>query len=307
LRMAGKKHPILTVLIILVCIALVLGTAVVFVLKMVGPSSSLSFRDKIGVIPIEGAITHSERITSELVRFTKDDGIKAIILRIDSPGGAVGPTQEIYREVLKTTETKKVVASMGGVAASGGYYIAAAADQIVANPATITGSICVLMEFVQVEDLLSKIGISFEVLKSGEYKDTGSPHRKLTEREKKLLETLIADIQRQFVEAVSEGRGLAIEKVQEIADGRILTGSQALEVGLVDALGNFQDAVELTKKIVGIKGEATLVYSKKSKMELLDLFFESAVRSFIKLFQGMKTQVEYRWSGILDHRLIESY
>jgi len=297
--MAGKKHPILIVLSILAGVGLVLGIAMIIVLKVFTPSSNLSFSSKIGVVPIEGAILDSQAITEQLGRFRKDKGIKAIILRINSPGGAVGPTQEIYREVLRTVETKKVVASLGGVAASGGYYIAAAAKQIVANPGTITGSIGVIMEFVRFEDLLNKIGIKLEVLKSGEFKDIGSPHRKLTARDKELISALIADIQKQFVEAVASGRNLSIEKTREIADGRIFSGAQAKELGLVDVLGNFQDAVELAKGMATIRGDVTLVYPKKSKLDLWDLFLGSAADSIAKRIQGMKTRVEYRWSGLV--------
>jgi len=297
--MAGKKHPILIVLGILAGVGLVLGIAMIIVLKVFTPSSNLSFSSKIGVVPIEGAILDSQAITEQLGRFRKDKGIKAIILRINSPGGAVGPTQEIYREVLRTVETKKVVASLGGVAASGGYYIAAAAKQIVANPGTITGSIGVIMEFVRFEELLNKIGIKLEVLKSGEFKDIGSPHRELTARDKELISALIADIQKQFVEAVASGRNLSIEKTREIADGRIFSGAQAKELGLVDVLGNFQDAVELAKNMATIRGDVTLVYPKKSKLDLWDLFLGSAADSIAKRIQGMKTRVEYRWSGLV--------
>jgi len=297
--MAGKKHPILIVLGILAGVGLVLGIAMIIVLKVFTPSSSLSFSSKIGVIPIEGAISDSQAIAEQLRRFTKDKGIKAIILRINSPGGSVGPTQEIYREVQRTVETKEVVASLGGVAASGGYYIAAAAKQIVANPGTITGSIGVIMEFVRYEDLLNKIGIKFEVLKSGEFKDIGSPHRELTARDKELISALIADIQKQFVEAVASGRNLSIEKTREIADGRIFSGAQAKELGLVDVLGNFQDAVELAKGMATIRGDVTLVYPKKSKLDLWDLFLGSAADSIVSRIQGMKTRVEYRWSGFV--------
>ena len=297
--MAGKKHPILIVLGILAGVGLVLGVAMIIVLKVFTPSSNLSFSSKIGVIPIEGAILDSQAITEQLGRFTKDKGIKAIILRINSPGGAVGPTQEIYREVQRTMETKNVVASLGGVAASGGYYIAAAAKQIVANPGTITGSIGVIMEFVRFEELLNKIGIKLEVLKSGEFKDIGSPHRELTARDKELISALIADIQKQFVEAVASGRNLSLEKTREIADGRIFSGAQAKELGLVDVLGNFQDAVELAKNIATIKGDVTLVYPKKSKLDLWDLFLGSAADSIVRRIQGMKTRVEYRWSGLV--------
>jgi protease-4 len=297
--MAGKKHPILIVLGILAGVGLVLGIAMIIVLNVFTPSSNLSFSSKIGVIPIEGAILDSQAITEQLRRFRKDKGIKAIILRINSPGGAVGPTQEIYREVQRTMETKNVVASLGGVAASGGYYIAAAAKQIVANPGTITGSIGVIMEFVRFDELLNKIGIKLEVQKSGEFKDIGSPHRELTARDKELISALIADIQKQFVEAVASGRNLSLEKTRDIADGRIFSGAQAKELGLVDVLGNFQDAVELAKNMATIRGDVTLVYPKKSKFDLWDLFLGSAADSLAKRIQGMKTRVEYRWSGFV--------
>lgn len=297
--MAGKKHPILIVLGILAGVGLVLAIAMIIVLKVFTPSSNLSFSAKIGVIPIEGAIMDSQAITEQLRKFKKDKGIKAIILRINSPGGAVGPTQEIYREVQRTLETKKVIASLGGVAASGGYYIAAATKKIVANPGTITGSIGVIMEFARFEDLLNKIGIKFEVLKSGEFKDIGSPHRELTARDKELISALIADIQKQFVDAVASGRDLSIEKTREIADGRIFSGAQAKELGLVDVLGNFQDAVELVKNMATIKGDVTLIYPKKNKLDLWDLLLGSAADSITKRIQGMKTRVEYRWSGLV--------
>ncbi|MEE4352570.1 MAG: signal peptide peptidase SppA [Desulfatiglans sp.] len=296
--MAVKKHPILTALLIIIVVAFFLGATMFVVLKGFSPATNLSFGDKIGVIPISGAITESQAVTSQLVRFKKDKGIKAIILRINSPGGGVGPSQEIYREVRRTIKTKKVIASLGGVAASGGYYIAAAADQIVANPGTITGSIGVLMEFLWAEDLLKKIGIKLEVLKSGEFKDTGGPHRELTKRDKDLLNALIAEIRSQFVQAVAEGRDLSLEQVDQIADGRILSGSQAKELGLVDALGNFQDAVELSKEIVGIKGDVTLVYPEKSRSEIWDLILNKAFQTLEGRLKELTTQMEYRWNGL---------
>ncbi|MCP4578993.1 MAG: signal peptide peptidase SppA [Deltaproteobacteria bacterium] len=295
--MAKNKRPILTVLVILGVIALILGTAMIFVIKMVDPSSDLSFSDKIGVIPIDGAIFDSHETTLQLIRFREDKRIKAIVLRINSPGGAVGPTQEIYREVRKTVETKNVVASLGGVAASGGYYIAAAADKIVANPGTITGSIGVLMEFMRFEDLLEKIGVKLEVLKSGEFKDIGSPHRELTERDRAIIDSLIADIQGQFVAAVARGRDLPLEKVNQIADGRVFSGARAKELDLVDALGNFQDAVDVAKEMANIEGGATLVYPRKKRMELWESFLEGTARSVTRVFQGLKPQLEYKWGG----------
>ncbi|MDY6972462.1 MAG: signal peptide peptidase SppA [Thermodesulfobacteriota bacterium] len=280
--------------------ALLLGATMVVILKMSAPSSNLSFNEKIAVIPIEGTISASREITSELVRLKKDKKIKAIILRINSPGGAVGPTQEIYEEVRKTARTKKVIASMGGVAASGGYYIAAAANKIVANPGTITGSIGVIMGFARFRDLLDKIGIQFEIVKSGEFKDIGSPYRKMTERERELINSVIGDIQEQFVEGVASGRNLSVEEVLKIADGRVLSGTRAKGLGLVDVLGNFQDAVELAKEMSGIKGNVILVYPKKTMLELWDLFIKTAVGSVINLFQNTGSQgLEYRWSGFI--------
>ncbi len=298
--MAGKKRPILTVLIILGVLVLFLGTVMTIIHTFLGfSSSSLSLGHKIGVIPIEGPITDSEPIVSQLVDFRKDKRIKAIILRINSPGGGVGPSQEIYREVRKTIKTKKVIGSMGSVAASGGYYIAAATNKIVANPGTITGSIGVIMEFVQIQDLLKKIGIGLEVLKSGEFKDIGSPHRKMTEKEKKLIEGLISDVQGQFVDAVAQGRSLSVEEIQKIADGRVLTGAQAKELGLVDELGNFRDAVDLAKEMTGIEGEVDLVYPKKARSRLWNLLLEDAANALYKaIIDGLRNRLEYRWDGL---------
>ena len=297
--MSSKKRPILTVIIILGITVVFLGTLMTIVLTFFGPSTNLSFGDKIGVIPIEGAIMESQSIVSQLANFRKNKGIKAIILRIDSPGGGVGPSQEIYREVRRTIKTKKVIVSMGSLAASGGYYVAAAADKIVASPGTITGSIGVIMEFIQLKELLKKIGISLEVMKSGEFKDIGSPHREMSERDKELILELITDIQDQFVEAVAEGRNLAVEEVREIADGRVFSGAKAKELGLVDVLGNFQDAVDLAKKEAGIKGEATLVYPKRVGPSFWDLILRDAVRAvYDSTVKALKTQIEYRWDGL---------
>lgn len=297
--MPTKKHPILLVLIILGITALLLGMVMTLVIKFFGTSSGLPFSHKIGVIPVKGAITDPGPVVKQLVEFKKDRGIKAIILRIDSPGGGVGASQEIYREVRKTIKIKRVISSMGGVAASGGYYIAAAGDKIVANPGTITGSIGVLMEFIRVQEFFKKIGLSLEVLKSGEFKDIGSPHRKLSERDRELIEGLISDIQEQFVNAVARGRGLPVEKVREIADGRILTGSKAKELGLVDLLGNFQDAIDLAKELTGIKGDVSLVFPKRRELRLWDLVFQNATKAFFRaIMDNLNSRIDYRWDGL---------
>ncbi|MBW1998335.1 MAG: signal peptide peptidase SppA [Deltaproteobacteria bacterium] len=296
--MPSKRHPLLIVFIILAVTVVFLGMVMAVIIMTFGGTSKLSFGDKIGVIKIEGPIKDSGHILSQLVRFRKDRGIKAIVLRIDSPGGGVGPSQEIFREVLRTRKTKRVIASLGGVAASGGYYVAVAADKIVANPGTITGSIGVIMEFLQVEELMKKIGVDFEVVKSGEFKDIGSPIRKMSEKEKALLEEVISDIKEQFVRAVAEGRGLGLEQVQEIADGRIISGARAKELGLIDSLGNFQDALELAKKMSGIRGEAQIVYPKRSRGRIWDLLFESAVKALSNAIKEHDSWgLKYRWNG----------
>jgi protease-4 len=303
--MPRKKRPILTVLLILLVVAAFLSGAMMLVLKLTSPGTTLSFGEKIGVVSIEGTISASQAIAAEVEKFKKDDGIKAILLRIDSPGGAVGPTQEIYREVRKAAQTKTVVASLGTVAASGGYYVASAANKVVANPGTITGSIGVLMEFFRVEELLAKVGITLEVLKSGEFKDIGSPTRKLTERDREILQGLIQEIQQQFVEAVAEGRGLSQEAVRAIADGRIFSGARAKELGLVDELGNFQDAVELAKKEAGIKGDVSLVYPRK-RVGLWDSLLKSAARSLVSALQETRMRASYRWDGFAASGLTEN-
>ena len=299
--MAKKSRPLLIVLTILLVVAIVLGGTLLLVLHFFNPSSTGLFEEKIGVVSINGTISSSKKISSELVKFAKDDSISAIILRINSPGGGVGATQEIYREVQKITHQKPVVASMGSIAASGGYYVAAPATKIVSNPGTITGSIGVFIQFVRLEELLNKIGVDLEIVKSGEFKDMGSPDRKLTQRDREIIDALIKDLQGQFVTAVASGRNLSVGKVQEIADGRIFSGARAKDLGLVDFMGNFQDAVEITKKIVGIKGDVALVYPKKSTGELWNLFLKSSVGNIVGvLTEKGGSRVAYRWDGLAN-------
>lgn len=293
-----KKHPFLTVVLILVVAVIFMGLVMTAVGGFSGRTHSIAFANKVGVIPVTGEIRDSAEILKNLKTFTRDGSILAIIIRIDSPGGGVGASQEIYREILRTRESKKVIISLGGVAASGGFYIAAAGDRIVSNPGTITGSIGVIMEYIQFSELAKKIGFGLEVIKSGEFKDIGSPHRELSERDRKVLGDVINDIQGQFVNAVAAGRNLPVEKVREIADGRIFTGAMAKEWGLVDELGNFEDAVLLTKELVGIEGEVSLVYPKKPRVRLLDLMMGEVSETMSRVLSDrLESSIEYRWSG----------
>ncbi len=258
-----------------------------------GRAGRFAFGDRIGIVEIKGVITQSSEIIEQIHQYVDDEGVKAIILRIDSPGGGVGPSQEIHREILRIKSKKKVVTSMGSVAASGGYYIACASDLIVANPGTITGSIGVLMEFANIEELFKKIGIKGVVLKSGEHKDIGSPLREMGPGEKKIIQGVIDDVHQQFVQAVSEGRKMNRAKVMEIADGRILTGEQAKQAGLVDQLGNLQDAIDVVSKMVGIQGKPGILYPKK-RFSLWELLIREMASALLETLHEKGFGLNYR-------------
>ena len=278
-RSLRKRSPLMRGCLILVFVfagfLLLMG-----VMGKIGGSLT-GFRENVGVVKIEGIITDSETINESIRKFGKDEKIKAVVLRINSPGGGVGPSQEIYQEVKRLRDKKIVVASIGAVGASGGYYIACGANKIVANPGSITGSIGVIMEFLNVKELVEKLGLKGMVVKSGPMKDVGNPLREMTKEEKRFLKKLIDNIHIQFVDAVADGRKLERSKVEVIADGRIFSGSQAKELGLVDSLGNFYDAIDISAKISGIKGEPNLVYPPKKKISIIDLI-KGEVKSIIE-------------------------
>jgi len=256
-------------------------------------TGAFAFGEKIAVVEIRGVITQSSGIIEEIHQYEEDEGVKAIILRIDSPGGGVGPSQEIHREVLKVKSKKKVVTSMGSVAASGGYYVACASDLIIANPGTITGSIGVLMEFTNIEELFKKIGIKGVVLKSGEHKDIGSPFREMTPEEKKIIQGVIDNVHEQFIQAVAQGRRLERSKVAEIADGRILTGEQAKQLGLVDQIGNLQDTIDVVARMVGIEGKPTVLYPKR-RFSLWELLVKETASTILDTLHEKGFELNYR-------------
>jgi protease-4 len=288
-----RKHPVLLGLII---IGVILGVFLlsIFFLSWFGEEKAFTLGDKIAVVDIKGVITSSRGIVEQIERLKENNDVKAIILRINSPGGGVGPSQEIYREVLKAKEKKKIIASMESVAASGGYYVACASDVIVANPGTITGSIGVVMEFSNVEDLLKKIGLRSYVIKSGKHKDIGSPLRNMTSEEKAILQGVIDSVHNQFVRAVAEGRDMEERKVRQIADGRIFSGEQAKDLGLVDRLGSLQDAIEIAAEMIGIEGKPVVIYPKR-KLSFYELVFKKSLR----LLMDEVWQREYRLSYLM--------
>ncbi len=223
-------------------------------------------REKIALVEISGQIFDSKEIVRQLSKYRRDDDIKAIILRIDSPGGAVAPSQEIYDEVLRVrANNKKIYASMGTLAASGGYYIAVAADRIFANPGTLTGSIGVIMAFGNAEKLMEKIGLEPQVVKSGKYKDVGSPARKMTAEERIYLQRVVNDVHQQFIDAVAQGRNMAAKEARKLADGRVFTGRQALKLKMVDEMGGLEDAIVKLGEAAGIKGRPKVVWEEPTR------------------------------------------
>ncbi len=242
---------------------LLLFGIIVMVLGFLGSLlSRLPVGDRVAVIKVKGAIIEPDRIVSKIQKAKEDKSVKALVLRVDSPGGSVGASQEIYRalEDFKSSG-KPLVVSMGNVAASGGYYISAPADLIFANPGTITGSIGVIVQHTEIKDLLEKLGIRTTAIKTGKFKDTLSPFRDLTPEEKEYLQKTIEDAYEQFLQAILKYRSKKIseQKLREIADGRVFTGRVAKELGLVDELGNLQDAINRAKQMAGVP-EARVFY-----------------------------------------------
>lgn len=292
-----KKNPIVIGLIVIGVIMVVfIGAILLLTLMFRRETPAFATGAKVGVVEITGVISDSREVIRGIRSFVEDGGVKAIVLRIDSPGGGVGASQEIYQEVVKARGVKPVVASFGGVAASGGYYVACGADKIVANPGTITGSIGVVMQFANLEELFKKIGYKGYVIKSGPNKDIGSPFREMTPEERELLQEVIDTVHRQFVRAVAEGRKIPVEQIMPIADGRIFTGEQAQAMGLVDQLGNLEDTIDLAATMGGIKGKPSVIYPRRRKPSLFDYLTESvAQRLKEEVQETARPGLDYIW------------
>jgi protease IV len=241
------------------------GIVLLFLMNTLFPDLDLSSEERIALVRVEGVILDAQQTISELKRYGDNPLVKAIVVRIDSPGGGVVPSQEIHDAVkrIREKQSKFVIASMGTVAASGGYYIAAATDRIVANPGTLTGSIGVIMELANVEGLMKKIGVESVVVKSGAHKDLGSPFRAMNLEDRTILQNVMDDVHSQFIEAVAAGRSLDVKTVRALADGRIFTGRQAKAAKLVDELGDLNDAIKLAADMAGLEGEPRVVEPRK--------------------------------------------
>ena len=247
------------------------------------PSSGMSMlsQKKIGLIKVTDVIYSSEDYVRQLREMREDNSIAGVLLRIDSPGGAVAPSQEIFSEVMKYRDyNKPLVVSMGNLAASGGYYIASPALRIFANPGTVTGSIGVIMSFPKYYKLLNKLGVDMEVIKSGAFKDIGSSNREMKPEERKFLQAMLDDIHLQFIEDVSKARSMDIDSLIPIADGRIFTGRQALKVGLVDTLGGYEDALAYIKAYTGVASNSDVIEEKAKKSFLKQLLTEELFDKF---------------------------
>ncbi|MGB9617856.1 MAG: signal peptide peptidase SppA [Desulfomonilaceae bacterium] len=293
-----------SILAIVIIILFFIGISLLFTLNTndetpVSKFSDLLESNKIGVVTLEGELTSADETLKDLRKFQRRASVKAVVLRINSPGGSVAPAQEIYREIIKTRKKKPVVASMQTMGTSAAYYIASSADKIVCSAGTITGSIGVIMMLADLEKIMDRVGLNVKIIKAGKYKDIGSMFRPLTDEERNILQDFAAEIHEQFIHDVAKARKGKIEEKQlrSIADGRFFTGEKAKEMGLVDALGNFYDAVKIASELGGVKGEPELIYPKKKWENYLELLMESSANALGRVFNAARAarpQVEVR-------------
>ena len=255
--------------------------------------------EKIAIVELKEPIISSEEIVRQFKKYRENKSVRAIVFRVESPGGGVAASQEIYEEVKKTRDAgRPVVVSMGSVAASGGYYVSCGASRIVANPGTLTGSIGVIFQFMHFKQLMDKIGIDETTMKTGKFKDSGSPYRKTTEEEKQYFQLLISDVYDQFVDVVADERGLDRNEVLKYADGRVFTGRQAVEYGFVDTLGTMEDAVNIAAELGGIHGKPKIVKESKRKT-LFEKLVGDAATEVTKIRQEFLQQplLQYRFTS----------
>ncbi|MGH7539368.1 MAG: signal peptide peptidase SppA [Gemmatimonadota bacterium] len=292
-----------TTVLSLVLLLALFGVGAVLSARLIVGDGIPTFSDRVAVLPVEGTIASEEPVLEALEAFRSDRSVRAFVLEIDSPGGAVGASQAIFRALreLRDSEDRPIVAWMGDVAASGGYYVALAADSIFALPGSITGSIGVIMEFPNAEELLRKVGIGWEVVKSGEHKDMGSPAHPLAPEDREILEGVVRDVHEQFVEAVAENRPLDRQTVAALADGRIFSGRQAVELRLIDRIGTLDDAIDAAGRMAGIGEDPPTTRPQEPRIGLFDLIFgvsESQARRLLTNVlpaPGGPPRLRYEW------------
>jgi len=275
-----KSDKVFTFIIIAIIILIFIGLFTGFSGKKVNYKGT----EKVFVINLQGVIYNQDKFIRKLARYADKDYVKAIVIRIDSPGGSVGMSQEIYREVKRVRESgKPVVVSTGSTCASGGYYVALGANKILTNPGTVTGSIGVIVNFPVYEELMDKVGIESNTIKSGKYKDTGNPARKMTEADSLRFQSIVDKLHSQFFNAVLNERPISAEQLKEVADGRVLTGQQAVELGLADSLGTMYDAVNLAADMAGIVGKPEIIRPEKKEISLLDLLLNDRLKEALSI------------------------
>lgn len=252
----------------------------------------LAIGPKVAVVKVEGPIFSAQATVRSLDRYAERGDVKAVVLRIESPGGGVAASQEIYERVKSLDAVKPVVASMGGIAASGGYYIALGCRRIMANPGTITGSIGVIMEYPVATELLDKVGLEMETIKSGALKDAGSPTRPPTEADRAYFQKVIDNLHKQFVRAVVESRRLEESQVTSLANGQVFTGEQSLTLGLIDTLGTLEEAIALAGELSGISGKPNVLWERRERPSLIDFLFGKVEQTASRWWSARPA---YRW------------
>jgi len=294
-----KKRPFLMASMTIGAIFLFFLLAVLITGMLTGRSVVVPVGDKVGILEVRGKIIDAQQLIEQISEFRDSRAIKAVVLRIDSPGGGVAPSQEIHAELKRLAEEKPLVVSMGSVAASGGYYLAVAGERIFANPGTITGSIGVIMSLPDYQGLMGKIGVRTEVVKSGQFKDIGSSTRDLSDADRQLLQEMIDNVHAQFVQAISEGRNIPVERLRTFVDGRIFTGEQAQTAGLVDELGTLSDAVEYAAKVSGLGTDPARFYPQSKDGNYLERWFQGAAGRYLGVSLPPEISVgpQYLWNG----------
>lgn len=286
--------------------SMTIGAIFLFFLLVMFTSGMLSGRsvvvpvgEKIGVLEAYGTIIDAQKLIEQIDDFRDNNTVKAVVLRVNSPGGGVAPSQEIYAELKRLAEEKPLIVSMGAVAASGGYYLAIAGERLFANPGSITGSIGVIMSFPDYRELMGKIGVKTEVVKSGQFKDIGSSAREFSAADRELLQGMIDDVHSQFVQAISEGRNIPLDRLQPYVDGRIFTGRQALAAGLIDELGTFNDAIDYAAKVSGMGSDPDLIYPEPERKDFIERLLQGAASRYlgVDLYRNNTIGPQYLWNG----------
>ena len=287
------RRSVSTILVVAVLSLMVLLGLVLAVVNAMDGGGGLGLSDRIAVITVDGVIGDDKEVLEDIRRFRDDPSIRGFVIAINSPGGAVGPSQSIYQELkrLRDNDDRPVIASIGNIGASGGYYVALGADSIYALPGSITGSIGVIMELPNVEGLMQKVGVRMQTVQSAQHKDVGSPFREMSPSDREVLGAMVQDVYQQFVEVVSAERKQNVQRLQPLIDGRVVSGRQAFRNGLVDRLGNFNDAVAAAGRMAGLGKEPKLAYPPEERATLFDVFFGRATTEVVSRLTAPLEQV----------------